>query len=397
MKLPKPKYLLLSLLVFSRWVVYGFTDIALIAILRQEGATLAQVSMLIAVGFFFLFKFLWAPIVDRYRVGRSHYKSWILVTQALLAMGLLPLLLIQPKQDFNLLFAFLATASLAATFRDIAMDGLGVKILTTDERAEANGYMSAGFMLGMVVGGGFVLIGYDTIGWFGSIGVLVAATLIPIPILWFYREPVADTTNNHANHSLFSGLTGFFREPGNLTWAILVVLIAGAGTMGNGLISVVLVDMKWTLAELGWVMNVIAPLVSAAASVGAGLLFARMTRKASLVSTLLLVAATGFAFIFALSGTLSFWAVSGLVIVSVVAGVVSNIAAKTAITDKSAKSPENVASYFTIQASLAQVSSIGLGSLAPLLAEEFGYPIVFAISAGIAVVAAIALARYKHI
>jgi MFS transporter, PAT family, beta-lactamase induction signal transducer AmpG len=397
MTLPKPKYLLLSLLVFSRWVVYGFTDIALIAVLRQEGATLAQVSMLIAVGFLFLFKFLWSPIVDRYRFGQSHYKSWFLIMQALTAAGLLPLLLLEPKQDFYLLFALLATASLAATFRDIAMDGLSVKILTPDERAEANGYMSAGFMLGMVVGGGFVLIGYDTIGWSGAVFVLIAATLLPIPIMWFYREPESESLHDKSNRSLFSGLTGFFREHGNPTWALLIVLIAGAGTMGNGLISVVLVDMKWSLAQVGWVMNVIAPLASAAASVGAGILFARMTRKVTLVSTLLSVAVTGFAFILSLSGTLSMLAVSALVIASIIAGVVCNIAAKTAVTDKSAKSPDNVAAYFTIQASLAQVSSIGLGSLAPLLAEEFGYPIVFAISASVAVVAAIAVARYRHI
>jgi MFS transporter, PAT family, beta-lactamase induction signal transducer AmpG len=397
MTLPKPKYLLLSLLVFSRWVVYGFTDIALIAVLRQEGATLAQVSMLIAVGFLFLFKFLWSPIVDRYRFNQSHYKSWFLIMQALSAAGLLPLLLLEPKQDFYLLFALLATASLAATFRDIAMDGLSVKILTPDERAEANGYMSAGFMLGMVVGGGFVLIGYDTIGWRGAVFVLIAATLLPIPIMWFYREPESELPHDNSSRSFFSGLTGFFRERGNPTWAFLIVLIAGAGTMGNGLISVVLVDMKWSLAQVGWVMNVIAPLASAAASIGAGILFARMTRKVTLVSTLLMVAVTGFAFILSLTGTLSMLAVSVLVIVSIIAGVVCNIAAKTAVTDKSAKSPDNVAAYFTIQASLAQVSSIGLGSLAPLLAEEFGYPVVFAISASVAVVAAIAVARYKHI
>ena len=59
------KYLLLSLLIASRWVVYGFTDVALTAVLRKSGVSLAQISLMLGVGFLFMFKFLWAPLVDR--------------------------------------------------------------------------------------------------------------------------------------------------------------------------------------------------------------------------------------------------------------------------------------------------------------------------------------------
>jgi MFS transporter, PAT family, beta-lactamase induction signal transducer AmpG len=397
MRLPKPKYLLLSLLVCSRWVIYGFSDIALIAILRKEGASLAQISLLIAVGFLFLFKFLWAPIVDRVKIGKSQYKPWFIASQFLIAVGLLPLLAINPAKDVLLLFVLLAIASLAATFRDIAMDGLSVKILSESERAEGNGYMSAGFMLGMVIGGGLILIAYDSIGWHATVGVLILATLLPIPVMWQYKEPELGPEMNQKAGSMFSGLADFFRVPGNRTWALLIMLIASAGTMGNGLLSVVLVDLKWSLAKLGWIMNVIAPLLAAIASVGAGIVFAKCSRKTALITTLVLVALTGFALVPAVAGSLSETSVAVLVVISIVTAVLSNIAAKTAITDKSAGSPKNAASFFTIQASLAQVSSIFLGSLAPLLADEFGYVPVFVASAVIALLATLGVARYKHL
>ena len=58
----KPKYLLLAMLIASRWVVYGFTDVALTAVLRKSGVSLTQISMMLGVGFLFMFKFLWAPL-----------------------------------------------------------------------------------------------------------------------------------------------------------------------------------------------------------------------------------------------------------------------------------------------------------------------------------------------
>ena len=50
------KYLLLSLLIASRWVVYGFTDVALTAVLRKSGVSLAQISLMLGVGVLFMFK-----------------------------------------------------------------------------------------------------------------------------------------------------------------------------------------------------------------------------------------------------------------------------------------------------------------------------------------------------
>ena len=46
-----PKYLLLSLLIASRWIVYGFTDVALTAVLRKSGVSLTQISLMLGVGF----------------------------------------------------------------------------------------------------------------------------------------------------------------------------------------------------------------------------------------------------------------------------------------------------------------------------------------------------------
>ena len=136
----KPKFLMLALLMISRWVVYGFTGVALGAILRRSGVELAQIGVLGAAGFLFMFKFLWAPMVDRYRVfGMPTYKGWYVLMQGLCGLSLLALLWFHPKNDFYAVFFCLVVASLSASFRDIAQDGLSVKILSKEEGPTANG------------------------------------------------------------------------------------------------------------------------------------------------------------------------------------------------------------------------------------------------------------------
>ena len=119
----QPKYLMLALLMISRWVVYGFTGVALVAILRRSGVELAQISVLGGAGFLFMFKFLWAPLVDRFRIfGMSPYKGWYVLMQGVCGLSLLALLWFHPKNDFYAVFICLVVASLSASFRDIAQD-----------------------------------------------------------------------------------------------------------------------------------------------------------------------------------------------------------------------------------------------------------------------------------
>lgn len=393
------KYLFLSLLIASRWVVYGFTDVALTAVLRKSGVSLTQIGLMHGVGFLFMFKFLWAPLVDRIALfGRPGYKPWFLAMQLALALALLVLLPMHPAQDFYLVLGFLVLASILATFRDIAIDGLAVKLLTPEERAAANGWMSAGFMLGMVAGGGLLLVAYDSIGWQGAIWALVLGSLIPIPVVWLFKEPQqgASPAQQLAAAPMWSALRDFFRVTGNLQWAGLIVLQTWSGIAGTSLIAVMLIDNGWTLARLGTVVNIIGPLVAAGMSLAAGLVFARLSRRAALVSMMLVGAAFSFVKIPIAHDAYAAWLTVAVVIASVVVATLTNVAQKTIVMDK-ASCTSDYGSNFTLQASLAQIGGIFSMMAAPMLSQWLGYPAVLALGGVLGLISAVLLMRYRHL
>jgi len=395
----RPTHLLLAMLIASRWVVYGFTDVALTAVLRKSGVSLTQISLMLGVGFLFMFKFLWAPLVDRVALfGIRGYKPWLLAMQAACGLALLGLLPMQPAQDFYAVFGFLFLASILATFRDIALDGLSVKLLSEDERATANGWMSAGFMVGMVAGGGVLLLAYDSIGWQGAIWALVIGTLIPIPVVWFFKEPehAAGAVARAAAAPMWSSLRDFFRLPGNLQWTGLILLQSWAGITGPSLIAVMLIDNGWSLARVGGVTNMAGPLLAAVLSLAAGYVFARISRRAALVAMITAGALLAFVKIPIAHDGYPVWLTMAIVITSVVVASLTNVAQKVIVTDKAAATSD-FGSNFTLQASLAQIGGVLSMMAAPALAEWLGYPAVLAFGGGVGLVCALLLMRYRHI
>jgi len=395
-----PKFLLLALLMASRWVVYGFTGVALVAILRRSGVELTQISLLGGAGFLFMFKFLWAPIVDRVRIFQlPPYKGWYLLSQSVCALSLIALLWLHPKDDFYLVFACLVGASLAASFRDIAQDGLSVKILNEDERPTANGYMSAGFMVGMVLGGGVMLAMYDTIGWTGAVWTLFVSTVLPVPFAMRFHESEASTSeliHTGKSSSMLYALFAFFRYRGNMQWAGHIMLMTLAGITGPSLLVLILVDNGWSLTRVGVVTNIVGPLIAATLSLAAGYVFARTTRRVALVSMITVGAFFSFAKVPIVSNSYPEMLTITVIVLAVVVASLTNLAQKVVVIDK-ATSSNDFGTNFTIQGALNQTAGTIASVVAPALASVTGYANVIIGAGVLGLISALLLSKYKYL
>lgn len=390
-------YLLLALLQASKWIGYGFTGVALVAILRRAGADLTEISMLMGVGFLFMFKFLWAPLVDRFKLfGLPTYKGWYLLMQGLMALSLAPLFWQHPPEDVHAILLLLVVSSVAATFRDIAMDGLAVKLLKPEERASANGVMSAGFMLGMVLGGGVLLMLYDQLGWTGSVAILVLGSLLPLPFVARFNEPDDAPAAPTGRKPIWHALLAFFKVPGNLQWAGLIILMSMAGITGPSLLALMLVDQGWSLTQIGGITNVAGPLLAAALSLAAGHVFARISRRSAIVAIMLLGAVFSFAKMPIASNSYPEAVTIMVVILAIITASWTNIVQKIVVTDKAAATSD-FGTNFTLQGSLNQVGSNLAMVLAPLLAKEIGYAYVVMIGGFIGLLSALLLLRFKQL
>lgn len=144
-----------SLLYLSEGIPFGFSAIALVTWMRQQGVGLTEIGLFTASLYApWGFKWAWAPFVDLIRVERfGARRFWIVTAQLLMAATLGVVIAVDPAADLKLLTVLIVIHNLFAATQDIAIDALAVQVLPEDERGTANGFMFGASYLGQAIGG----------------------------------------------------------------------------------------------------------------------------------------------------------------------------------------------------------------------------------------------------
>lgn len=224
--------------------------------MRQQGASLEAIG---AVGFLVLpwtLKFLWSPLIDRFSLDRRrHYSTWIWCFQILLAISVAICGLLDVRTNFPMLIGFTLLACFFSASQDIATDALSVGMLQKSERAWGSTIQSAGNYLGGVIGGGGVLILLDRIGWRSSMLMMAGFILIAgIPLL---RHKERQLIEPEVKPSLRS-LIDFFKRDRMMSWVVLILLYLAGTSMASAMMKPLLVDLKFTLTEIGQIVGLVS-------------------------------------------------------------------------------------------------------------------------------------------
>ena len=102
----------------AQFIPLFFAIMALPIILRTEGHSATTIGLVQIAGLPYVFKFLWAPLIDKYRPGNDRYKSWILLL-SILHIGFV-ILLAFTDPGGNLTFLFIALVLMVRRFRTLA-------------------------------------------------------------------------------------------------------------------------------------------------------------------------------------------------------------------------------------------------------------------------------------
>ncbi|HET7540557.1 MAG TPA: MFS transporter [Polyangiaceae bacterium] len=177
-------------LYFVQGMPFGFQATALPTYLRKQGVSVAAIGFLGVLSMPWLFKALWAPLVDRYgslRFGRR--KSWIAPLQALQALVCIAAGCVSVPNALPFLLALVFAMNLLAATQDIAVDGWAVDTLQHVELGLANAVQVAGFKLGMLTGGGLLVWASRYIGWSGLFFSMAVINLLILGVALAAREP----------------------------------------------------------------------------------------------------------------------------------------------------------------------------------------------------------------
>jgi PAT family beta-lactamase induction signal transducer AmpG len=151
-----------TVLGFASGLPLALTGQAMQAWLTVEGLDLATIGFLSLVGLPYTFKFLWAPLMDRFELpwlGRR--RGWLVLTQLALAGVLYALAATSPGESIRL-FALLALlVAFVSASQDVVVDAYRTDLLPAAERGLGASLGVMGYRLAMILSGGIALIWTD--------------------------------------------------------------------------------------------------------------------------------------------------------------------------------------------------------------------------------------------
>src|SRR5947209_4212743 len=177
---------------FSSGLPFALLIGTLNAWLGEAKINLATIGVLSWIGLSYSFKFLWSPLVDRFklplleRVGRR--KSWIVLCQALLVAGFAGLALTNPSTNIGTFAVFAVIAGPGSATQDISIDAWRIDV--ADERTPVE-LLSAvyqfGYRIASIVGGAIALVLAARMRW--SVVYLLMGGLIALLVLVALSAP----------------------------------------------------------------------------------------------------------------------------------------------------------------------------------------------------------------
>ncbi len=163
--------------------------------LAVDGIDIKSIGYFALVGLPYTFKFVWAPLMDRFEPPViSRRRGWLVVTQIAIACICLAMSVIDPSSQLTLL-AFLAVAmAFMSASQDIVFDAYRSDLLNQSERGAGAALSVLGYRLAMLVSGGLGLIIAGQIGWtlmfqiMGGLMLIAAVVSLVVPGLPDVRE-----------------------------------------------------------------------------------------------------------------------------------------------------------------------------------------------------------------
>lgn len=218
-----------AVLGFASGLPLALTGQALQAWLSVEGLDIATIGFLSLVGLPYTFKFLWAPLMDRFELwpALGRRRGWLVLTQLALA-GALWLLSVTPPQGALQLFALLALLiAFVSASQDVVIDAYGTDLLPQAERGLGSSLKVLGYRLAMILSGGVALIWTDAAagsGWtwpevYRLMAGLMAATAV-FSAIALPRLSLAAVPSSVARHDVI----GFFAVMAAAATGYLVTL-----------------------------------------------------------------------------------------------------------------------------------------------------------------------------
>ncbi len=177
--------------------------------LRSEGVDLKVIGLFALIQLPFTWKFLWAPLFDRYSPPMGRRRGWLIISQLALLLSIPAFGVLYPKIDLWTI-AYLATViAFFSASQDIVLDAYRRELLLDSELGIGNAIHVNAYKIAGLIPGSLSLILADHLPW-NSVFLITALFMLPgIIMTILVKEP---TLQNGSPKTLKAAVTEPFHE-----------------------------------------------------------------------------------------------------------------------------------------------------------------------------------------
>ena len=286
-----------------------FTLVYLVqAWLRSEGVNLKEIGLFALIQFPYTWKFVWAPLMDRYvprlpgwRPGRR--RGWMLATQLLVGGAIAALGFVSPREEIWTVAALTALVAFFGASQDIVIDAYRRELLADTEQGLGNAVHVNAYKVAALVPGSLSLILSDHLPW-TVVFIATAAFMLPGMVLTLVvREPqVSGEVPKNLRAAIVQPFTEFVSRDG---WGPALLILAFiflyklGDVMATTLSTSFFLDLGFDKTEIGVIAKTTAFWASLAGGIlgGAWLVKVGIARGLWVFGVVQIVSTLGFAWL----------------------------------------------------------------------------------------------------
>jgi PAT family beta-lactamase induction signal transducer AmpG len=371
--------------------------------LRTEGIGLKAIGLFALIQLPYTWKFLWAPLLDRYALpALGRRRGWMAASQALLLATIAALGSLSPQADLQAVVVLAALLAFVSATQDIVLDAYRRELLPDRELGLGNSVHVNAYRIAGLVPGSLSLILADHLPW-GQVFAITALFMLPgLAMTWLVAEPaVAAGAPKTLRQAVVEPFHEFVTRAGWREAALILAFIFFyklGDSLCTALATPFYLDMGFAKSDIGLVAKHAGLWPAVIGGLLGGLWMVRLGigRALWLFGAVQLLSIFGFAWLAWLGPNESIGATQLLQLALVIGfealGVGLGTTAFVAFIAR-ATNPLYTATQFALFTSLAAVPRTLINAGAGILVEQLGWPVFFLLCAALAIPGMLLLLR----
>jgi PAT family beta-lactamase induction signal transducer AmpG len=275
-----PRIMAVFFLGFSSGLPLVLIGSTLQAWYTEAGVSIVTIGALSLVGTPYVWKFLWAPLMDAFSLSKnSKRRGWILLTQLLLYAALLVVATQDPKSHPVLVAMIALAIAFFSASQDVAIDAYRTDILHPDERGIGAAYFTTAYRISMLVAGGLGLVLADHLGWRVTYQLMAVIMALSTIVTYFAPEPEDDERTPKNLLAAVLESFGDLLKRESIGWILLFIVLYKFGdAFASSLITnFLLKGLGFSLTNIGIVFKTVSLIATIAGAFVGGILLVRLS------------------------------------------------------------------------------------------------------------------------